>query len=576
MIRTGLMLLAGATLAAGTASAEVGKPALTQRTAETGLPLTAEQRSVSFDQADLAWEIFPDSETIKGDARLTLRVEKPVSRIQFDIDRNLPVSAITIGGMPIKASAWRNPDGQLEIDLPRSYRAGETLVVQIAYSGTPHVAVRAPWDGGFVWSKTAGGEPWVATAVQGEGCDLFWPCFDNSLVEVKTVNLSVTVPSGLTTAANGRMLSSETLPDGRNLSRWTTHNPNNYAIALNIAPYRLMAGDYRSRFGNTIPLALYYLPESADKAKGLYDEFAPTLDFFETMIGPFPFASEKMGVAETPHLGMEHQTINAYGNGYRKTPEGYDSLYQHELAHEWFGNQLTNTDWDDMWLHEGLGTYMQPLYQQWRGGDLPYLAALAQQRTTITNVHPIVEGRSRTEDEVYSPVTGPGQDIYVKGSWVMHTLRGLIGDKAFFTTLRRVVYGRSDPQPGNFAPRFGSTNEFVAIASEEAGRNLDWFFDIYLRKAAVPKLVAKRDGMRLDLTWQTPDDLTFPMPVEVKVGDAIVVVPMTDRKGKITLPDASTHVVFDPHAKILRQSDDIDAFQKWRADQAASTARPPS
>lgn len=547
------------------ANAEAGKPDLTERTAESGLPLTAEQWSVSFDHAALSWDVFPQDETIAGDATLTMTVRKPISRIQFDLDRNLPVSAIEIGGVALKRDSWRNPDGQLTIDLPRSYAVGERVVVRIVYAGTPHVAVRAPWDGGFVWAKTPDGQPWIATAVEGEGCDLFWPCFDNSLVEIPVVDLAITVPKGLSAPSNGRLMGIDTLPDGRSTWRWQTHHPNNYAIALNIAPYGKITDDYQSRFGNTVPLALYYLLGNEEKAKDLFAEFAPTLDFFETMIGPYPFAGEKLGVVETPHLGMEHQTINAYGNGYRKTPEGYDWLFQHELAHEWFGNQLTNADWDDMWLHEGIGSYMQPLYQQWRGGEIAYLTVMAGQRTSIANVHPIVEGRSRTEDEVYTPETGPGQDIYVKGSWVMHTLRGLIGDEAFFTTLRRIVYGRPDPRPGNFSPRFGSTNEFVAIASEETGRNLGWFFDVYLRRAALPKLVTARAGNRLDLSWQTPDDLPFPMPIEVKVGDETVSLPMTGGKGSIPLPKATTHVVIDPEGKILRQSDDIDAFQAWQA-----------
>ena len=111
-------------------------------------------------------------------------------------------------------------------------------------------------------------------------------------------------------------------------------------------------------------MQFWYLPEHEAQAKELFAEFAPMLDFFEQEIGPYPFGDEKMGVVETPHMGMEHQTINAYGNGYAKDGYGFDWLLQHEFAHEWFGNQVTNANWDDMWLHEGFGTYMQPLYSQ--------------------------------------------------------------------------------------------------------------------------------------------------------------------------------------------------------------------
>ncbi|WP_204272494.1 M1 family aminopeptidase, partial [Enterobacter hormaechei] len=76
-------------------------------------------------------------------------------------------------------------------------------------------------------------------------------------------------------------------------------------------------------------------------------------------------------------------TVNAYGNKYAKTPWGYDDLFQHEFAHEWFANQLTASNWDDFWLHEGTGTYMQPLYAEWRDGKGSYTAMMLQERIGI-------------------------------------------------------------------------------------------------------------------------------------------------------------------------------------------------
>ena len=170
----------------------------------------------------------------------------------------------------------------------------------------------------------------------------------------------------------------------------------------------------------------------------MFAEFAPTLDFYESVVGPYPFGDEKVGVVETPHKGMEHQTINGYGNAYAKAPEGFDWLFQHEFGHEWFGNQLTATDWDDYWLHEGYETYMQPFYGRWREGEARYAAMLAEQRAKITNLRPIVSGQTRTEEEVYGVAHGgPGQDIYDKGSWVLPTVRWAIGARAFRDVPRR-------------------------------------------------------------------------------------------------------------------------------------------
>jgi aminopeptidase N len=264
---------------------------------------------------------------------------------------------------------------------------------------------------------------------------------------------------------------------------------------------------------------------------------------------------------------MEHQTINAYGNNYAKTMYGYDDLLQHEFAHEWFGNQLTNADWDDMWLHEGLGTYMQPLYMQYLRGDMEYFASLMALRAKLENKAPVVSGASRTEEAVYDPKRGgPGLDIYDKGALVMHTLRNLIGDPAFFAAVREMVYGRPDPRPGNFTPRYGTTREFMAIVKRTSGRDLDWFFQAYLYQAALPELQTTRDGSTLRLAWKTDKGTPFPMPVEVRVGERIVTLPMADGRGSVDLAPGATFTL-DPHAKILRREAHIERFQQYEQEQ---------
>jgi aminopeptidase N len=380
-----------------------------------------------------------------------------------------------------------------------------------------------------------------------------------------------TVPAPLVAAGNGVALGMDEA-NGWRTWHWRTKNPTTYAISVNVGPYKLLTGEYTSRFGNRIPLNLYYLAQNDKQAKELFQEFPPMLDFFESVIGPYPFGDEKMGVVETPHLGMEHQTINAYGNKYAKAAYGYDWLLQHEFAHEWFGNQLTNRDWDDMWLHEGLGSYMQPLYLQYLRGDQEYFASLMDQRSKIINKAPIVSGKPRTEEDVYDDKRGgPGLDIYYKGSLVMHTLRNLVGDEAFFRTVRQVVYGTDQPKPGNFTPRYGTTQEFIAAANKAAGRDLGWFFQAYLYQAGLPELQATRNGGKLDLAWKTAGGTPFPMPVEVRVGRQVVTVAMDNGKGSVDLPQGATYTL-DPHSKILRREQHIEQFQAYvKAQRKAKT-----
>jgi aminopeptidase N len=545
-----------------------GEPLLTAQTQKSGGPIDPDQAKLGFDAADLAFEVLPETETVRGIATLSFTAKAPLTRLTIDLDRNLPVDAIAIDGVSLVPAAWSNPEGKLVIALPHTVATGAKVTARITYGGTPHVAVNAPWDDGAVWSKTPTGETWFATTAEGSGCDLFWPCLDFPTGEPGVVTLHITVPKGLKAPSNGVLLGVDSLADGRTTWNWRIKHPNTYAIALNVAPYEVISGSYKSRYGNSIPMFYWYLPGEEAKARALFAEFAPTLDFFESQVGPYPFGDEKLGVVETPHKGMEHQTINAYGNAYAKAPEGFDWLFQHEFAHEFFGNQVTAENWDDYWIHEGYGTYMQPFYGRWREGQARYITMLEDERAKIANLRPIISGKVRTEEDVYEVARGgPGQDIYYKGSWMLHTLRELIGDRAFQAATRLLVYGRLDPRPGNFTPRYASTAEYERIVRRVTGKDYGWFFQVYLRQAALPELIETRSATRLSLRWQAPGGGVFPMPVDVQVDGRSVRLAMRGGVGSLAVPRRA-HVVIDPDAKLLRRSVAIEQYQAWRDTQA--------
>ena len=543
---------------------------LTSTTLASGVPRAPEQVAVTFELADLSFKVDPARKWLDGDATLSFLANSPISRLVVDLDRNYRIDLVEVDGVAIARGAWRNPEGRMSIDLPKPLAAGGRAVLRIRYAGSPQEAKRPPWDGAITWGKAPTGEPWIATTVEGEGCDLLWPCIDHPQGEPLRVDQHITVPSPLVAAGNGIATGMEE-KDGWRTYHWSSRNLNTYAIALNIGPYELLQGAYQSRYGNLIPLRFWYLKGNAANARGLFAEFAPMLDFFEEVIGPYPFADEKMGVVETPHLGMEHQTINAYGNNYKKAEYGYDWLLQHEFAHEWFGNQVTNADWDDMWLHEGFGSYMQPLYMQWLRGQMEYMAVLMKQRAGLLNRHPIVSGRSMTEEDVYDNERGPGNDIYAKGSLMLHTLRGLIGDAAFFRATREVLYGTDTPRPGKFKPRYATTSDFIAIVNRITAKDYGWFFDVYLRSATLPELVATRGDGRLALRWKTEGDKPFYMPVQVRVGDRVFDVAMINGRGEIALPAGASYTL-DPQSRVLRELPHIAEFQRDAAERAKASA----
>ena len=558
----GLAILGAAPASAQDAAPEVVS---TPFTLTTGTERTPEQLAMRFDLADLALRVLAETKSIEGVAALTFTATAPLETLVVELDSRFAVASVQVDGADIPAADWSNPEGRMTVRLPRPLAAGDSAVLRIEYSGSPHQAKNAPWDGGFVWTTAPDGQPWIATAVQGEGCDLFWPCIDHPQGEPARVDLHITVPSALSAPANGRFLGKT--DNGPGLDgvatttwNWTAAHPDTYAISLNVGPYVELTASYASRFGNTVPMHFWRLAtDKPERAAALFAEFPRMLDFYEATVGPFPFADEKMGVVETPHLGMEHQTINAYGNAYKLDGKGYDWLLQHELAHEWFGNQLTNASWDDMWLHEGLGSYMQPLYARWLNGDRYMEAELATMRLTLANRFPLVSGKPQDSATVYTDATGPGLDLYYKGALVAHSLRLLIGDEAFFGAVTRLVYGRPDPRPGNFEPLYATTPDFIALVNDEAGRDLGWFFAAYVYQAALPDLVLTRDGDRVALEWKTASG-PFPMPVEVEVDGRVQALAMADGKGVFAAP-ANAHVVIDPRNRVLRRLDFVDAWQ---------------
>jgi aminopeptidase N len=475
----------------------------------SGGALPPGQAAVDILHYDLSVAVDPEKRSISGVNVVTARVVAPVGHLVLDLDRPLTVTRVGLDGR-----SFRRNEGMVSIALDAWKSPGETVRVSVQYEGAPRAAKSAPWDGGFVWSKTPDGRPWIATACQGEGADLWWPCKDHPSDKPETMDLRVTVPDGLFCASNG-VLAGDRRGDGTRTLHWSIRSPiSNYNVALNIAPYEQLKVAYTSVTGEPIPFSFWVLPQDAEKGRKALGGFVRDLRFHEEVCGPYPFRAEKYGVAQTPHLGMEHQSIIAYGNRFRAEPDGYDWLHHHELSHEWWGNLVTCRDWADLWIHEGIGTYMQALYLERLRGPEALRKEMAKTRRGIRNEKPLAPRRPVDSKEGYFG------DIYSKGSWVMHTMRWVLGDEAFFKALRRMAY----PDPGKervtdgSQVRFSDTEEIRAIAERVSGRDLGWFFEVYLREAGLPEL-AVEDGV---LKWKSPRNLPFPMPVPLKVGGRLL------------------------------------------------------
>ncbi|MCB9913982.1 MAG: M1 family metallopeptidase [Planctomycetes bacterium] len=530
----------------------------------SGRPAPAEQTCYDVLRYDLDVEVLPEERAIRGTVLVTARMTAPTQAVVLDLDPRLVVAEV-VRLVPFgddfvrQALPFTQADGELRVPLDVGSMdallfVGDVLRLEVRYAGRPRVAPNPPWDGGFQWSQTPSGAPWIATSNQMQGADLWWPCKDQPDDEPDSAGIRVTVPSGLVCASNGKLVAIAE-HDGKNTFTWEVSTPiNAYGIALNIAPYEALSREYTSTAGDTFPVTYWVLPEHLEQGRVLFEDLLRQLRWFEETYGPYPFRADKCGLVETPHLGMEHQTIIAYGNEYHGNPwgedQGFDFLLHHEMSHEWWANLVTCRNWKDFWIHEGFATYAQALYTEHLNGPEAYRLRMAELRMGLLNRGPVAPREPMSSPDIYFGATGA--DIYNKGAWVLHTLRYLLGDEVFFRTQRRIAY----PDPAleattdGSACRFTDTDEVLAICERESGRELDWFFEVYLRRPWLPRLVSELDGDTLRLAWMCPEPLDFPMPVEVEVDGETHRVAMDGGEGALDVTDA-VFIEIDPRGWLL-------------------------
>lgn len=518
----------------------------------SGGPLLPEQAAIDVQHYDLTLAVDPKQRRIDGVLSMRAKVTAELQRVVLDLDDRLQVSSVAVDGA---ATPFTHENGRIGVPLPQARVDGDVIEVAVTYGGEPRVAPRPPWDGGFTWAEAKNGKPWIATSCQGEGADLWWPCKDHPSDKPQTMDLHITVPRGLVCAANGTLVDERRNDDRTTTFDWHIANPiANYCVALNIGPYETLRETFRSVAGVDVPVFFWVLPENVGKARKALPEFLDHLQFLEEVAGPYPFRNEKYGIVETPHLGMEHQTIIAYGNKYRRPSFDYDWLHHHEMSHEWWANLVTCRDWQDMWIHEGIGTYMQALYLERRRGREAYDLEMANDRRSLNNRKPVAPRETQDSKQIYFAVDGGhDNDIYDKGSWIVHSLRWVLGDETFFKVLRRWAY--PDPQKEKVTDgsqvRFSDTEEIRRIAEQVSGVELGWFFEVYLRQPELPELEAEAKNGELQLRWKVPGGLPFPMPVPVQIGKQTVRVEMPEGGAVVELTSGRWEV--DPGALILKK-----------------------
>ena len=500
---------------------------------ESGGVLTPEQAAFNVHFYDLDLKVNPADSTVSGTVEVYFDLVHPTNVIELALDPRLSIDQITRNDSPLR---FKRTDStkQIYVYFPRTLQPGERERVEIAYGGKPQVATNPPWGGGMVWSKTPSGEPWVGVAVQMNGAWLWWPNKDHPSDRPDSVAINFTMPDNLVVASNGRSRGETNLENGWKTWHWIVSTPiSNYNVTLNAAPYETISEPYTSIAGDDFEITFWVLPEYMEQAENLFPQFAEQMRFMEEIAGPYPFRGDKYGVAHAPYLGMEHQSIIAYGANFENDNlfglnAGFDDLHQHELAHEWWGNLVKVWDWRDFWIHEGFGTYMQALYAEYISGPEAYFEMMELFRSRIHGNTDREVAPRETMSSLEITQGTRGGNVYYKGAWFLHTLRYVIGDEHFFHALRRFAYPDSQMETVTDGShmRYVTTDDFLHLTEEITGMDLEWLFDIYLRQPVLPVLHASRRGEHVRLGWEVPEGFRFPMPLQVRIdGETMTLVP---------------------------------------------------
>lgn len=530
------------------------------RPTETGGPLMFEQAVYDVSSYDVSVTAMPATKTVSGLTVMTAKVVIPTNVIVVDLDT--PYTIEDISDLKVKQPLkYERRNGKIWIWFPMTKQVGEEIKTGIRYNGTPRVAPRAPWIGGFMWEKTPSGADWISVALQNDGADLLFPCKDHPSDKPSVAVMNISVPNDLVAVGPGKFEGTKKLNNEYTTYSWRMTNPiANYSIVFNAAPYKLIEDSVKSISGDTIPIKFYILPENADKGAKLIAETKKYNAFFEKYLGPFPFRSQKLGIVETPHLGMEHSTAIAYGNKYKFNEDGLDWLMLHEFGHEWWANLVTASDWRDFWIHEGFQSFMDTLYVEETKGKDEYMKMMAARAKGFRNMQPVAPREAKIAYQVYMAepdyLKSDG-DIYGKGAYILHTLRYLIGDEKFFKALRHMAYPTKEMETytDGRQERLVNTDDFLTIAEKDSGMKLDWFFELYLRQPKLPKLRADapadcQTNCVLRLTWDTPNNMPFPMPIDIVVDGKTQRVEMKDGKGTVTYSGKPPTV--DPKGWVLK------------------------
>ena len=406
-------------------------------------------------------EGFAFEATLRVDARL---LADTVGEVRLDLD-GPSVEEVTTRGRPL---SHRHERARLIITLEPGLPRGTIVPLVIRYRGKP--------DGrALIARPNAHGRPTLFADNWPEGARRWLPTVDHPS-DKATVDFAVTAPERYDVVAPGLLVETQSLLDGRRLTRWSEPVAiPTYCMVVGLAEFQVA----RIGAADGVPLTVWTFPQDSGAAARMFDRTAFMLEYYSDRLGPFPYGKLAQVQSTSRYAGMENAGAIFYGEAELQGPNVDEFPVAHEIAHQWWGDSVTPADWDDLWLSEGFATYFDTLFYEHVEGPEALRRRMARAGERVVKLQEKRPG-AIVDPSVTDPQRKLSGLVYQKGAWVLHMLRHRIGDGAFFHGMREYYRRHAG---GN-----ATTEDLRQVLEATTGESLETFFRQWLWRSGMPEL----------------------------------------------------------------------------------------
>ena len=428
---------------------------------------------------DLEIGLSEKSDQIAGIAIITLVLNKNIKQIPLDFT-GLNIQSILINNS--KAN-YNYQEGKIFIES-KKFKVNQTLIVSIVYNGKP--------DDGLIIGKNVHGNRSVFADNWPNRARFWFPCKDHPS-DKASVSYTIHAPSKWKVVANGALIEKPKVSaenaigskGSRHTWKWKSNVPiptYNMVIGaaemdittLGVASFAFSPSSLRS--DGSIEISNYTFPEDTEKSQASFARSIEMVNFFSTKIGPFPYEKLANVQSSTRFGGMENASAIFYSQEAIAKGRNIESTVSHEIAHQWFGDSVTEKEWNHLWLSEGFATYFGALFFEQSDGRDNFIERMEKSKKRIFQSK--ATDRPIVDYEVSDLFKLLNSNNYPKGAWVLHMLRGLLGDEVFFKGISKYY--------SEYNNKTALTNDFMKIMEEVSGKNLQYFFDQWIFRPGYP------------------------------------------------------------------------------------------